>query len=258
MLEATLSTFLYHDVTDAPQESGMQTPGAAKYKHPVQEFLSNLDQIASAGSRLALVPEIDFTVRSSTLLITFDDGGKSAMASADAIERHGWRGHYFITTSFVGGPGFLRPAQIRDLHDRGHCIGSHSHTHPHIFRRLQPSTMLAEWRQSMAILADILGEPVATASIPGGDGSDEVYRSASQSGIRFLFTSEPRLRPWKVQDTICLGRICPLPGTSLARIAGYARFRGYGRARLVRAAKTAIKAGLGPIYPLLVGERGPA
>ena len=41
------------------------------------------------------------------VLLTFDDGGKSAVRIADLLEEQGWRGHFFITTAMIGEPGFV-------------------------------------------------------------------------------------------------------------------------------------------------------
>ena len=61
---------------------------------------------------------------------------------------------------------------IRDLAKRGHQIGSHSHTHPNVFRNQSIDQMRYEWSTSKNILEDILGEEVLICSVPGGDVDD--------------------------------------------------------------------------------------
>ena len=78
---------------------------------------------------------------------------------AELLDAKGWKGHFFITTSLIGVPGFVTRSDILDLHRRGHVIGAHSHTHPTICRNLTDGEMLAEWRTSYLDLADILGIP---------------------------------------------------------------------------------------------------
>jgi peptidoglycan/xylan/chitin deacetylase (PgdA/CDA1 family) len=59
------------------------------------------------------------------LLFTFDDGGVSFLdLIAPALERHGWRGLFFIATNWIGSPGFLKASQIAELRQRGHHIGT--------------------------------------------------------------------------------------------------------------------------------------
>ena len=68
--------------------------------------------------------------RRPRVALTFDDGGASALDIAGMLERRGWRGHFFVTTSRIGEPGFVGPDAVRELAERGHDVGSHSHTHP--------------------------------------------------------------------------------------------------------------------------------
>jgi hypothetical protein len=42
------------------------------------------------------------------------------------LEELDWRDHFFITTELTGRPWFLGREQIRDLHQSGIVIGSHS------------------------------------------------------------------------------------------------------------------------------------
>ena len=49
------------------------------------------------------------------LLLTFDDGGKSAVRIADLLDKKGWKGHFFVTTSLIDTSGFVTPSNILDL-----------------------------------------------------------------------------------------------------------------------------------------------
>ena len=125
-------------------------------------------------------------------IITFDDGGVSYYTlAADRLERRGWRGHCFVSTDFIGTPGFLDAAQIRELDARGHVIGSHSASHPTRFSACAFERMVEEWSRSRRVLEDLLGRAVQVASVPGGYFSASVARAAAEAGITSLFTSEP-------------------------------------------------------------------
>src|SRR5207245_2700621 len=78
---AELATFTYHDVTDHPGDSGFQRPAAMPYKLSTAAFQRHLDAIGSAGSP-RLVGSLDLARPGRHLLITFDDGGKSALEAA--------------------------------------------------------------------------------------------------------------------------------------------------------------------------------
>src|SRR6185503_4643500 len=139
--------------------------------------------------------------------LTFDDGGIGAVEhTAGLLEAQGWRGHFFITTDYIGQPGFLGTEHIRALHARGHVIGSHSCSHPARMALCSWEEMLKEWSQSVQVLSDILGAPVRTASVPGGYFSNRVADAAARAGIRALFTSEPTTRVWSRDGCRIFGR----------------------------------------------------
>jgi peptidoglycan/xylan/chitin deacetylase (PgdA/CDA1 family) len=113
------------------------------------------------------------------------------MVAADALERHGFIGHFFITVNYIGTRGFVSEQDLRDLCGRGHVIGSHSCSHPLRMGHCSWPQLLDEWTRSRAGLADILGEEVRVASVPGGDFAPQVAEAAATAGFTRLFTSEP-------------------------------------------------------------------
>ena len=240
--DTAVATFAYHDVTDRPQESGLQRPGAAAYTLGSAAFGHHLDAIASGSLRPELVTAIDLAAPGRHVLLTFDDGGRSALHVADELSRRGWLGHFFIITDRIGERTFLDAEGIRHLRRCGHIVGSHSHTHPDIFREQTMAQMVAEWRTSRDRLADLLGEPCTVASVPGGDISPQVLESAGAAGLRFLFTSEPTLAPRSVGGSWVMGRFCPKATTHPPRIRELAGFRGWERALLVRRLKALARA----------------
>jgi hypothetical protein len=124
--------------------------------------------------------------------LTFDDGGESFYTViADRLEAHGWRGRCFVVTDCIGQPGFLSRSQIRELSARGHVIGSHTASHPPQLHACGANVILDEWRTSVAVLEEILGERVDSASVPNGCYDAAVGAAAAAAGIAELFTSEP-------------------------------------------------------------------
>jgi peptidoglycan/xylan/chitin deacetylase (PgdA/CDA1 family) len=172
---------LFHDVyVSDPRESGFASPAADRYKLEATQFDRHLSALAGVGQH------------ASPFALTFDDGGESYYTLiADRLERRGWRGYCFIPTDFIGRPGFLDREQIRELDRRGHQIGSHSASHPSRISSWREDAIVDEWRRSRAILQDILGHTVSSASVPGGYFSKSVARAASTAGFKVLFTSEP-------------------------------------------------------------------
>ena len=251
----TAASFMFHEVTDDPTSTGFQRPGAMAYKHSHQAFARYLDQFATAPERPKLVTAVDLAQPGRHLFLTFDDGGKSALAAAEALEHRGWRGHFFIVTSLLGNRTFLTAEEIRALRRGGHVIGSHSHTHPSIFREQSPGRMVEEWRTSCDQLAQLLGEPCLSASVPGGDISRRVLESARTAGLQYLFTSEPWLNPRRLDTCWILGRYSVKVETSAARVGELARFRGWTSALVRRRLKVLATRALPPLYRLWIRAR---
>jgi peptidoglycan/xylan/chitin deacetylase (PgdA/CDA1 family) len=243
-----VACFAYHEVTDDPSLSGFQRPGAMPYKHARLAFAQHLAHMATAPAAPVAVASIDLSGAGRHLLLTFDDGGKSALYVADELSARGWIGHFFVVTERLGTRGFLRRSDVRHIHGLGHVIGSHSHTHPDIFREQSLDQMLCEWRVSADLISQIIGERCNTASVPGGHISPLVVRSAAMAGFTHLFTCEPVLAPARVADTWILGRYLVKTHTPLLRVHELAQFEGWGTARVARLVKNAVRRSLPGLY----------
>jgi peptidoglycan/xylan/chitin deacetylase (PgdA/CDA1 family) len=230
---------IYHDIAPLGEEDSSGFPGlvAARYKLDPSQFEAHLDAIVAAGVAVGSVSA------GAPAALTFDDGGASALDAASALERRGWRGHFFITTGRIGTPGFLSADEIRDLAARGHEIGSHSHSHPTYMGALTASQLASEWASSRDALAEVLGEPPRTAAVPGGFLSADVIGQAAAAGYRLLMTSQPTSRPRRHDGMLVHGRFTIWAATSPSRAAAYASGDLRARAELWLAwqAKTAPK-----------------
>lgn len=178
---------MYHDVVPAGAEDSSGFPGrdAALYKITPELFAAHLRAVAET------VAARDADIRRGFSILTFDDGGVGAMRAADALERHGFTGHFFVTTNYIATPGFVDERQIRELDRRGHVVGSHSCSHPLRMGHCAWPRLLAEWTRSRQSLEDVLGHEVRVASVPGGDFAPQVAEAAAHAGFATLFTSEP-------------------------------------------------------------------
>jgi peptidoglycan/xylan/chitin deacetylase (PgdA/CDA1 family) len=208
-----LLSLLLHDVyRDDPSESGFLGAAADRYKLSLDELDAQLAGLARVRHDTPILVEGsaaagDRSRRRMPFAITVDDGGVSYYTLlADRLEARGWRGHCFVTTGAIGRPQFLDRGQIRELRARGHVVGSHSVSHPRRFSACRFAEMTREWRDSRAALADILGEDVTTASLPGGAFSRRSALAAAEAGLRVLFTSEPATRAVDVGGCAVLGR----------------------------------------------------
>lgn len=252
---AAILSLLLHDVTDDPGTSGFMQPTAFRYKHSVSQFLDYLDVVESTG--LPITTVVEPLQAGTSVSFTFDDGGAAAPIAADLLEDRGWRGLFFITTDLIGQRGFMNAAQICDLHRRGHVIGSHSCSHPDIFRSLTRAQMQREWSQSRDELQQLLGADVTAGSVPGGDCCRSAVEEAAAAGLLHLFTSEQLTRPWIQAGTTCYGRLMMVDTTAPETLSRWLRYPTVGilPERIVRFTKTSVKQLMGPMYRRLVQRR---
>ncbi|RLI98050.1 MAG: hypothetical protein DRO99_01685 [Candidatus Aenigmatarchaeota archaeon] len=84
--------------------------------------------------------------------ITFDDGNMEQYERyLPVLEMFGFKATFYITTSQIGMKGKMGWDELRGLHDNGHEIGSHTHTHPHM-TMLRPRLLEDELAKSRKIL----------------------------------------------------------------------------------------------------------
>jgi peptidoglycan/xylan/chitin deacetylase (PgdA/CDA1 family) len=201
---------MYHDVIRHDvDESGFPGPGPARYKLRWDVFLAHLDALERRTGKPPAT--VDYILAehptAESWLLTFDDGGVSALAAGGELVSRGWNAHFFICTDLIGRPGFLNAEEIRELREMGHVIGSHSSSHPHRISSLPEAKLVDEWRTSVAKLAKLLGEEVRIASVPGGFYASRVASAARSAGISALFTSEPvRTARWS-HECLVIGRL---------------------------------------------------
>lgn len=257
---------MYHDVVarEEHERSGFAGADAALYKLDPAQFAAHLDAIGEAvgDAKPASVFELARDSANATgnnvngsakgeakangkgdvnrsakgsatpFLITFDDGGASAATRiAGMLEERGWRGHFLVTTDYIGTRSFVTREQVRALHAGGHVVGSHSCSHPLRMAGCSRAQLLDEWRRSIGVLGEIVGERVRVASVPGGHYSRAVAETAAEAGIEFLFTSEPTARVREVEGCVIVGRYAVQRWTTAEAAAAIATGKFAPRAR---------------------------
>ena len=214
----------YHDVTDT---CGLP-PHKRIYTLETRRFKDHLDAIrrrAPAASIEAIHGPRNWSA-GAPVFLTFDDGRMSSYTLvADELEARGWRGHFFIVSSWVGRSGYLDRHHLRELARRGHVIGSHTATHPERMSSLGRDELLREWSESRGLLSDILGMPVRVASVANGFYSRAVGETAVESGIQVLFTSTPTVAAARLNGGLILGRFSMQRGTPPEAAAALANYK---------------------------------
>lgn len=239
---------LYHEVIDEYSESGFQNKDNLAYMHKKEVFLKHIEIFKNYVNSAEKLNVDQF-------LFTFDDGGISNLKSAKILEENELKGLYFITTNRIGTKGFLSENDILKLHQSGHQIGSHSHTHPMIFRSLTFDQMLDEWKTSKAILEEILGEEITHCSVPGGDADEKTYETASAAGFKYIFDSEPIPETRFFKETEIFGRFSIKAQMSDAEFIKTLGLENLSALQRKRKMKSTIKKMISPIHQYIQNKK---
>ena len=193
---------MYHDLyVHDKSESGFQTVGSMPYKVKSEVF----------ERHVKAVKEYTNSHKNTEVEFSFDDGGVTFLTlAAPILEKYGMRGTFFITTKYIDTEGFLSSKQLKELAQRGHLVGAHSHTHA-LLNTLSHKDLIDEWRISTEIIKDKIGH-CDVASIPNGASSDLVLREAQKAGIKILYTSEPSTKEKFFNKMRLIGRYTVVDG----------------------------------------------
>ena len=206
---------MYHEIEREGRPLCSSEPGYIRYVVTERAFRQQLDWLSSAGIRGDSVSGVLTTPpQQRSIVLTFDDGSASDLdIAAPELLRRGFRATFFVTTGFLGRPGYLTASQVRELCDLGFEIGSHGVTHRYL-TDLSLAEARSELVDSRSTLQDITGRSIQRVSAPGGRWDRRVARLARDAGFIMLATSDIGLNDL---TAMTLRRLAVTRPTSLAQ-----------------------------------------
>lgn len=126
----------YHQIRDfKPSDSKT----ARAYIIPGDRFAEQVKSLADSGYHSILPDQLyDYLVYgkelpSKPVMFTFDDTRLEQFEIARTeLEKHGFKGVFFVMTVSLGRPGYMSKDQVKQLSDEGHTIGSHTWDHHNV------------------------------------------------------------------------------------------------------------------------------
>jgi peptidoglycan/xylan/chitin deacetylase (PgdA/CDA1 family) len=208
---------MYHELSLPGRSTCHREPGYARYVVPASDFSSHIKRLADEGWRGFNVSEAIQSFGAKKVCITFDDGCETDLISAAPVLKElGFGATSYITVEFLGQPGYMSHAQVRELQSLGFEIGCHSLTHPYL-TDLDDARLREETAGAKDRLEQIAGVRVDHYSCPGGRWDARVRTAVQQSSFRTMATSATGLN-FSGTDRYALNRVAILKGASSDQI----------------------------------------
>lgn len=235
---------MYHELELPGRALCDPDPGYVRYVVSVSDFKSQMSWLKDQGWKGQSVTQALSGATSPAVVITFDDGAQTDLiTAAPVLQDAGFGASFYITTGFLGKPGYLTHSQVRELADQGFDIGCHSATHPYL-SDLPKERLRSEILDPKLQLEQIIGRAVENFSCPGGRWNTRVAEITRESGYRSMATSQTRANSAKT-DPFCLGRVAIMRGTPLPVFQRLCSGRGLWKLQIAELARSSAKSLLG-------------
>jgi peptidoglycan/xylan/chitin deacetylase (PgdA/CDA1 family) len=178
---------MYHDITPAMTTAG---GGPERFAVPLDEFRRQLGQLRESGLVGCTLGQALGGVVARPVAITFDDGnaGQYERGFRSLVDA-GMRATFFVTTDWVGTPGFASWEQLREMRAGGMEIQAHGRTH-RFLAELDAAALEGELRGAKDTLDDKLAQRTEMLALPGGNWPKRSLRHLiGEAGYRVVATS---------------------------------------------------------------------
>ena len=192
---------MYHYVDAKPPVPG---PWGRQLTVPTAKFRAEMDYLATHGYHSVTLGQIYTSLAGRKALplkpvaLTFDDGGLDDYTEAFPILRsHHFVATFFVVTGFVGTPGHMTWAELKQMSMWGMAIESHTVHHQDLIFASN-AQLKAELVQSRAAIRAQLGLDAQFIAYPDG-GCDQRVMAATQAAGYLAAVAD---KPGQAGDTL--------------------------------------------------------
>lgn len=235
---------MYHELEVLGRQLCQFEPGYIRYIVSETDFRSQMSWLQESGWRGVSVGEALAFRDERGVAITFDDGTETdLLTAAPLLESNGHGATFFVTVGYLGKPGYLSTAQVKELAASGFEIGCHSMSHRYL-SDLDSHGLQQEIVEAKQRLEGILGKSVQHFSCPGGRYDSRVAEIARNGGYQSICTSRSHANS-ALTDRFSLGRVTIRRRTSLPVFQQFCRGEGLWKIQCRETLRNATKTVLG-------------
>jgi len=180
----------YHDIKD--WKPGLRQ-SMKEYIVPVAAFKEQMQSLADSGYQ-TITPTDYYNhltkgapLPPKPIIISFDDGDEEQYTiGATELEKHNFKGVFFVMTIVIGKKNYMSSEMIKDLADKGHVIGSHTWDH-HSVKNYTEEDYKVQFAGSREKLEKITGKPVEYFAYPFGIWNEAALPQLEQTGYKGAF-----------------------------------------------------------------------
>src|SRR6202020_461717 len=151
---------MYHELEIPGRPLCRPDPGYVRYAGSEAEFRQQIQHLKAGGYQGASVGRSLEFAAGKRVAISFDDGSETdLLAAAPILREAGFNATFYITAGWLGRPGYLSAAQLRELIHQDFEIGCYSMTHAYL-TDLDDSALYRETYDAKSRLEEVIGTPV--------------------------------------------------------------------------------------------------
>jgi len=180
----------YHQIRDW---KATDSKSSKDYIIPVATFKEHMKMLADSGYHTILPDEYYAYLNNGTplpskpIMLSFDDTEYNQYAiAAPTLKKYGYKAVYFIMTVSLGRPNYMTKAQVKELSDAGHVIGSHTWDH-HNVKKYQGKDWETQIDKPTKTLEAITGKKIEHFAYPFGLWNPEAIPELKKRGFKSAY-----------------------------------------------------------------------
>ncbi|MHB0865505.1 MAG: polysaccharide deacetylase family protein [Minisyncoccota bacterium] len=181
------SILMYHSISDRKDYFSAVSP---------EIFNKQMTYLAAKKRGVISLAELARRLRAGeplggSVVLTFDDGYRDNYTTVfPLLEQYGFPATIFVTTDFIGEPGYCSAEELREMQASGIiALEPHTLSHPKL-AKLPRAEAEREMRESRRVLQEILGTTPTLFAYPYGNFSEETVGLAREAGFVGTVTVE--------------------------------------------------------------------